>query len=315
VLRLHDTLTRKKCLLRPLVPGRVGIYTCGPTLHAFAHLGLIRRLLAVDILKRLLAHEGYQVRHVMNLTDIDDKTIAESARRGVSLGELTGEYAREFFDDVAALRMFPADHCPRATEHVDDMAFIHSCYTKTNNHSPALFEINTGMSRMGFPCMGAWVTYGLGTENQNLPGYVAMCPGGVPIVGIQNWRSAFLPGAFQGTYIDTQHADDARLIENIRNDAETPEGQRRQLDLMRRLNELHAAERPHDPALEARIQSFELAYRMQSEAAEAFDIVRAPEPIRALYGPGTQARQLLITRRLLERGVRFIQVWSGASQP
>jgi cysteinyl-tRNA synthetase len=121
VLRLHDTLTRKKCLLRPLVAGRVGIYTCGPTLHAFAHLGLIRRLLAVDILKRLLAHEGYQVRHVMNLTDIDDKTIAESARRGVSLGELTGGYAREFFDDVAALRMFPADHCPRATEHVDDM--------------------------------------------------------------------------------------------------------------------------------------------------------------------------------------------------
>jgi cysteinyl-tRNA synthetase len=124
VLRLHDTLTRKRSLLRPLVPGRVGIYTCGPTLHAFAHLGLIRRLLAVDILKRLLAHEGYQVRHVMNLTDIDDKTIAESARRGVSLGELTGEYAREFFDDVAALRMFPADHCPRATEHVDDMVHL-----------------------------------------------------------------------------------------------------------------------------------------------------------------------------------------------
>ncbi len=124
MLRLHDTLTRKKCLLRPLVPGRVGIYTCGPTLHAFAHLGLIRRLLAVDILKRLLAHEGYQVRHVVNLTDIDDKTIAESARRGVSLAELTGQYAREFFDDVAALRMFPADHCPRATEHVDDMVHL-----------------------------------------------------------------------------------------------------------------------------------------------------------------------------------------------
>ena len=142
-----------------------------------------------------------------------------------------------------------------------------------------------------------------------------MCPGGLPIVGIQNWRSAFLPGAYQGTYIDTQHADVARLIENIRNEAETPEGQRRQLDLVRRLNELHAAERPHDPALEARIQSFELAYRMQSEAAEAFDIGREPEPIRTLYGPGTQARQLLITRRLLERGVRFVQVWSGAGQP
>ena len=131
----------------------------------------------------------------------------------------------------------------------------------------------------------------------------------------QNWRSAFLPGAYQGTYIDTQHTEVDKLIENIRNDASTSAEQRRQLDLVRRLNERHAATRPHDPALEARIQSFELAYRMQGEAAEAFDISREPESIRALYGPGTQARQLLITRRLLERGVRFIQVWSGASQP
>jgi hypothetical protein len=202
-----------------------------------------------------------------------------------------------------------------ATAHADDLCVIRSMVADVPNHEPSLMLMNCGEGRQTRPSMGAWITYGLGTENQNLPGFVAMCPGGLPIVGIQNWRSAFLPGAFQGTYIDTQHTDVAKLIENIRNDTETPDSQRRQLDLVRRLNELHLARRVHDPALEARIQSFELAYRMQSEAAEAFDISHEPESIRAMYGAGTQARQLLITRRLLERGVRFIQVWSGASQP
>ena len=121
MLRLHNTLTRRKEWFRPEVEGKVGIYTCGPTLHDHAHVGLIRRLLTVDLLKRLLMHEGYQVRHIVNLTDVDDKTIAESARRGVRLDELTGQYAAEFFQDVATLRMFPADHYPRATEHVADM--------------------------------------------------------------------------------------------------------------------------------------------------------------------------------------------------
>jgi cysteinyl-tRNA synthetase len=121
VLRLYDSLVRKKTLVRPLVEGRVGIYSCGPTLHDFAHVGLIRRLLAVDVLKRTLLHAGYGVRHIVNLTDVDDKTIAESARRGVRLEELTDRYAREFFEDVATLRMFPADHYPRATEHVPEM--------------------------------------------------------------------------------------------------------------------------------------------------------------------------------------------------
>jgi cysteinyl-tRNA synthetase len=121
MLKLYNTLQRKKVPLRPLVEGKVGIYTCGPTLHDFAHVGLIRRLLTVDLLKRVLQHEGYQVRHIVNLTDIDDKTIAESGRRGVRLDELCDLYKREFFEDQAALRMFPADHYPRATEHVEDM--------------------------------------------------------------------------------------------------------------------------------------------------------------------------------------------------
>jgi len=121
MIRLYDTSTRRKTHFRPLTEGKVGIYSCGPTLHDFAHIGLIRRLLAVDILKKVLQHDGYQVRHIVNLTDIDDKTIDESARRGVRLDELTGQYATEFYDDMTTLRMFPADHHPRATEHIDEM--------------------------------------------------------------------------------------------------------------------------------------------------------------------------------------------------
>ncbi len=202
-----------------------------------------------------------------------------------------------------------------AAQHIDDLCVIRSMHADVPNHEPSLMLMNCGDGRLQRPSMGAWITYGLGSENQDLPGFIAMCPGGYPIVATQNWRAAFLPGAFQGTYIDTQHAEVDKLIANIRNDAMKPKAQQRQLDLVRRLNEHHAASRPHDPALEARIQSFELAYRMQGEAAEAFDVGREPESIRAMYGPGIQARQLLITRRLLERGVRFIQVWSGASQP
>jgi hypothetical protein len=203
----------------------------------------------------------------------------------------------------------------KTAQHVDDMCIIRSMVAEVPNHEPSLLLMNTGDGRLPRPSFGSWVTYGLGSENQNLPGFIAMCPGGYPIVATQNWRSAFLPGAYQGTYIDTKHTELEKLIENIRNSATPADAQRRQLDLVQRLNRRHLVERQSDPALEARIQSFELAYRMQSEAAEAFDIAREPQSVREQYGEGLQGRQLLITRRLLERGVRFVQVWSGAGQP
>lgn len=202
-----------------------------------------------------------------------------------------------------------------ARAHIDDMAIIRSMYADVPNHEPSLMMMNCGDGRLPRPSMGSWVTYGLGSENQNLPGFIAMCPGGYPIVATQNWRSAFLPGAYQGTYVDTRHTDVRRLIENIRNESMSAEEQRRQLDLVRRLNEMHLEERPGDPHLEARLQTFELAYRMQAEATDAFDISREPLPLKERYGQTTHGRQLLITRRLLERGVRFVQVWSGAGQP
>jgi uncharacterized protein (DUF1501 family) len=141
-----------------------------------------------------------------------------------------------------------------------------------------------------------------------------MCPG-YPIQETQNWQSAFLPGAYQGTYINTRNTDIRKLIEHIKNENLSLAQQRRQLDLLHRLNEIHEERRQQDSALEARIQSFELAYRMQMDASDAFDVNREPVSVREMYGPGTQARQLLIARRLLERGVRFVQVWHGDGQP
>jgi Protein of unknown function (DUF1501) len=198
---------------------------------------------------------------------------------------------------------------------VDDMAIIRSMHADVPNHEPSLMLMNCGESRLPRPSFGSWTTYGLGTENQNLPGFIAMCPGGYPIKDAENWQSAFLPGAYQGTYINTQHTELEKLVENVRNAAVGRDDQRRQLDLVQELNRRHLARRAGDATLEARIHSLELAYGMQMEASDAFDVSREPQYVLDAYGDGVQARQLLIARRLIERGVRFVQVWHGAGQP
>ena len=203
----------------------------------------------------------------------------------------------------------------KVAEHIDDIAVIRSMHADVPNHEPSLLLMNCGEARLPRPSMGSWVTYGLGTMNQNLPGFITMCPGGYPIQESQNWQSAFLPGIYQGTYINTKHQEIEKLIEHIKNKALDGPDQRKQLDLLHALNEDHARRRGQDAQLEARVESFELAYRMQMDATDAFDISREPEYIRKLYGSGTQARQILIARRLLERGVRFVQVWHGEGQP
>jgi Protein of unknown function (DUF1501) len=203
----------------------------------------------------------------------------------------------------------------RTAEFVDDMAVIRSMHADVPNHEPSLMLMNCGESRLPRPSFGSWLTYGLGTENQNLPGFIAMCPGGYPIKDAENWQSAFLPGAYQGTYINTQHTELEKLVENVHNKSIVRDDQRRQLDLVQELNRRHLARRAGDERLESRIHSFELAYRMQMEAGDAFDVAREPQYILDRYGEGVQARQLLIARRLIERGVRFVQVWHGAGQP
>lgn len=204
---------------------------------------------------------------------------------------------------------------PHVGECIDDITVLRSAFADVPNHEPSLLLMNCGDARLVRPSVGSWVTYGLGTENQNLPGFISMCPGGYPIQESQNWQSGFLPGIYQGTYIDTRHTKIEKLIENIQSHYTSLPEQRQQLDLLKSLNELHLAKRNKDAQLESRIQSFELAYRMQIDATDAFDIQREPESIRTMYGEGTQARQLLIARRLVERGVRFVQVWTGEGQP
>lgn len=198
---------------------------------------------------------------------------------------------------------------------VDDMAIIRSMKADVPNHEPSLLLMNCGEARQVRPSLGSWVTYGLGTENQNLPGFIAMCPGGFPIQETQNWQSGFLPGVLAGTYIDPKQTDMEKLISNIRNHHSTTEAQRDQLDLVQQLNQKHLQTRQQDAQMEARIQSFELAFRMQSDASDAFDVDAEPPHIKEMYGPGAYARQCMIARRLAERGVRFIQLYHGAGQP
>jgi hypothetical protein len=200
-------------------------------------------------------------------------------------------------------------------QHADDLCIIRSMHADVPNHEPSLGLMNCGESRLNRPSMGSWITYGLGSENQNLPGYISMCPGGMPIRRNKNWQASFLPSSYQGTYINTKNESVDKLVEFIRNPSLDQKQQRRQLDLLMELNQQHLIDRQRDQQLEARVQSYELAYRMQTEATDAFDIMKEPESIRMMYGEGAFARQCLIARRLLERGVRFIQLWTGDGQP
>jgi hypothetical protein len=208
----------------------------------------------------------------------------------------------------------------KTAEHADDLCVIRSMHADVPNHEPSLGLLNCGEARLNRPSLGSWVTYGLGSENQNLPGYIAMCPGGMPVRRTKNWQAGFLPSVFQGAYIDTENESVDKLVEFIRNTSLDLKQQRRQLDLLLELNQRHLAQRQQDSQLDARIQSYELAYRMQMEASDAFDIMQEPESVRQMYGAkpgklGAFARQCLIARRLLERGVRFLQLWTGEGQP
>lgn len=208
-----------------------------------------------------------------------------------------------------------SDLFANTARHIDDICVIRSMHADVPNHEPSFLLMNTGESRLIRPSMGSWVTYGLGSENQNLPGFVTMCPGGYPLQESQNWQAGFLPGVYQGTYVDTKNTDVEKLIEFVKNKTAPGAAQRKQLDLLAKMNSMHQAERPNDPQLESRIQSFELAYRMQTEATDAFDVSRESKQTLEAYGPGEQARSLLIAKRLIERGVRFVQVSHGPVQP
>ncbi len=208
---------------------------------------------------------------------------------------------------------------PCLGEHVDKMAFIHSGFTESNNHSPALFAMNTGMARMGFPCVGSWVTYGLGSESSDLPGFVVMSDPkgrGLPKGHAANWSAGYLPGVYQGTHLRPS----GEPIDNLRLPAQVSKStQRKQLDLLQQLNQMHREEHAAEADLAARIESFELAFRMQSAAPQVLELSEETKAILDLYGVDDPkcdhfARQCLMARRLVENGVRFVQIYSGGME-
>ncbi|MCA8997378.1 MAG: DUF1501 domain-containing protein, partial [Planctomycetaceae bacterium] len=204
------------------------------------------------------------------------------------------------------------EHYTHVAKHVDDFAFIRSCYSESNDHVPALYQMNSGIPRPGFPSAGAWVTYGLGSENENLPGFVVLGNSQGVKGGNLNWSSGFLPTTFQGTLF---RPEGNPVINLTRPAGVTQADQRAQLDLMAQLNQRHFDQRPGEEELLGRIQSFELAYRMQMEATDLVDFSTETAETRKMYGIDEKetrsfGSKCLMARRLIERGVRFVQVYS-----
>jgi hypothetical protein len=204
------------------------------------------------------------------------------------------------------------EHYQHVAKHVDEFALVKSCYSESNDHVPALYQINTGIARPGFPSAGAWITYGLGSENQNLPGFVVLGNNQGVKGGPLNWSAGFLPSAYQGTLFRPQ----GNPVLNLQRPADVASrDQRAQLDLLGQLNRQHLDQRDGEPDLLARILSFELAYRMQAEATDLIDFADETAATRQMYGldqpaSNSYGTKCLLARRLVERGVRFVQVYS-----
>ena len=205
---------------------------------------------------------------------------------------------------------------PQTAQHVDDLAFIHSCYTSQNNHAPAGIELSAGVNRPGYPSLGSWVNYGLGSMNENLPAFVVM-HGPKPRGDDNLWAPGFLPKNYQPITLDAGRREEIANL--VRPAGQSDSQQRAQLDILKQLNQAHQDSRPQEANLAARIQAFELAYRMQSAAPEAMDLRQEPQQLQQRYGldkPETASfgRQCLLARRLVERGVRFVQIFSSSSR-
>jgi len=203
---------------------------------------------------------------------------------------------------------------PRVGAMIDDFAVVRSCYADNGNHGPSLMLMNTGHQLAGRPSMGSWISYGLGTLNQNLPGFIALCPG-YPVMGPRLWSSGFLPNLHQGTYVPNNERTPEKLVQNIRNASLTIDEQQRQLSLLDRLNRLYLGRSEGRPQLAAGVEAMEVAFRMQMEAPEAFDLAKETPATVERYGDDDFGRGCLLARRLVERGVRMVQVYFGNSQP
>jgi hypothetical protein len=259
----------------------------------------------------------------------DDFKIAGKARKDMGGARLLGSPFAFYKCGQSGLEV--SDLFPHLGRQIDDVCVVRSMHTDLPAHPQAITQMNSGRLINGYPSMGSWITYGLGTDNQNLPGFIAMCPG-LPNVGPDLWSSGFLPATYQGTYIPCDESQPERMVQHLTNSRVGQAEQRRQLDLAAALNRLHIERRGTDSQLESRIQAMETAFRMQSEAMEAFDAGREPEAVRRRYGipdhapeqaskarsatrDGDFARGCLIARRLVERGVRMVQLYFGEDIP
>jgi hypothetical protein len=252
-----------------------------------------------------------------NMIGMDNKTVrVKTSGRGGQKNEGRIVEPRWSFQQFGECGKWVSDLFPNLAQHVDDIAFLHSMTADSPQHGSAMLQMNSGKILSGSPCLGSWVSYGLGSENQDLPGFVVMLdPRGGPISGAKNWSSGYMPAHFEGTLLRTGTEP---ILDLHRPQGLDAGAQRDLLDVLRAYNTEHHAATGSNPALAARIASYELAYKMQSAAPEAVELGRESEETRELYGLNESrtepfGRQCLLARRLVERGVRFIQIYSGGN--
>jgi hypothetical protein len=233
------------------------------------------------------------------------ESVDRKSLRNTKMGLMPSPYA---FRQHGQCGRWVSEIFPHVAEMVDDLCFIHSMHTDTPEHASAMMMMNVGHLQPTRPSMGSWLTYGLGTENQNLPGFIAMSPRAQPRNKLANWGNAFLPGAYTGTYVNIHEMKPDHIMQDLKNNWLPKVDQRQQADLLTRLNQLDLQRQQHDPQLEASIQTMEMAFRMQFAVPDAFDTSKESKETLEMYGDSEYAKGCLLARRLVERGVRMVQL-------
>ncbi len=233
------------------------------------------------------------------------ESVDRKSLRNTKMGLMPSPYS---FGQYGECGKYVSEIFPHVAELVDDLCFIHSMHTDTPEHASAMMMMNAGHLQPTRPSMGSWLAYGLGTENQDLPGFIAMSPRAQPRNKLANWGNAFLPGAYTGTYVNIHEMKPEHIMQDLKNNWLPKLDQRHQADLLTRLNQLDLQRQQHDPQLEASIQTMEMAFRMQFAVPDAFDTSSETKQTLDMYGDSEYAKGCLLARRLVERGVRMVQL-------
>ena len=246
-------------------------------------------------------HKPLLAKHVGERPDLVDR----KSLRNTKMGLMPSPFG---FKQYGETGKWVSDIFPHTAECVDDICFIHSMHTDIPEHAGAILMMNVGALQPNRPSMGSWLTYGLGSESDELPGFVAMSPRAQPRCKLANWGNSFLPGAYAGTYVNIQQMKPDAVIRDLKNSQLSKDQQRQQADLLAQLNQFHLERVEQDQQLEAGIQAMEMAFRMQFSVPDVFDVSKESKTTHDLYGDSEFAKGCLISRRLVERGVRVIQI-------